>query len=59
MALSDLTVRTAKPREKEYKLSDSGGLYMLVTPAGGKLWRLKYRMDGREKKPSIGTYPFD
>lgn len=57
MALSDLTVRTAKPREKEYKLSDSGGLYMLVTPAGGKLWRLKFRTDGHEKKLAIGAYP--
>ena len=57
MALSDITVRTAKPREKEYKLSDSGGLYLLITPAGGKLWRLKFRVDGREKKLAIGAYP--
>jgi len=57
MPLSDLTVRTAKPREKEYKLADGGGLYLLVTPAGGKLWRLKFRVDGREKKLAIGTYP--
>lgn len=57
MALSDVAVRNAKPREREYKLSDSGGLYMLVTPAGGKLWRLKFRVDGREKKLAIGAYP--
>ena len=57
MALSDVAIRNAKPREKEYKLSDSGGLYMLVTPAGGKLWRLKFRTDGREKKLAIGAYP--
>lgn len=57
MALSDVAVRNAKPREKEYKLSDSGGLYLLVTPAGGKLWRLKFRVDGREKKLAIGAYP--
>ena len=57
MALSDLTVRTAKPREKDYKLADGGGLYLLVTPTGGKLWRLKFRVDGREKKLAIGTYP--
>lgn len=57
MALSDIAVRTAKPREKEYKLSDSGGLYLLITPAGGKLWRLKFRVDGREKKLAIGAYP--
>lgn len=57
MALSDIAVRTAKPRAKEYKLSDSGGLYLLITPAGGKLWRLKFRVDGREKKLAIGAYP--
>ena len=54
MALSDVAVRNAKSREKEYKLADSGGLYLLVTPAGGKLWRLKFRVDGREKKLAIG-----
>ena len=57
MALSDVAVRNAKPREREYKLSDSGGLYMPVTPAGGKLWRLNFRVDGREKKLAIGAYP--
>ncbi len=57
MALSDVAVRNAKPREKEYKLSDGGGLYLLVTPGGGKLWRLKFRMDGREKKLAIGAFP--
>lgn len=56
MALSDVAVRNAKSREKEYKLADSGGLYLLVTPAGGKLWRLKFRVDGREKKLAIGSY---
>ena len=57
MALSDVAVRNAKAREKEYKLSDSGGLYLLVTAKGGKLWRLKFRVDGREKKLAIGPYP--
>ena len=57
MALTDIAVRNAKPREKEYKLADGGGLYLLVSPAGGKLWRLKYRVDGREKKLAIGSYP--
>ena len=57
MALTDTAIRTAKAREKEYKLADSGGLYLLVTPAGGKLWRLKFRMDGKEKKLAIGRYP--
>lgn len=57
MALTDTAIRNAKPRDKEYKLSDSGGLYLLVTPAGGKLWRQKFRVDGREKKLAIGAYP--
>lgn len=57
MALSDIGIRNAKPRGKEYKLADSGGLYLLITPAGGKLWRLKFRVDGREKKLAIGAYP--
>ncbi len=46
IALTDVTVRSAKPRDKEYKLADSAGLYLLVTPAGGKLGRLKYRIYG-------------
>lgn len=57
MALSDVVIRNAKPRERDYKLADSGGLYLLVTPAGGKLWRVKFRFDGREKKLSLGAYP--
>lgn len=57
MALTDTAIRKAKGREKEYKLADGGGLYLLVTPAGGRLWRLKYRVDGREKKLAIGSYP--
>ena len=57
MPLTDVTVRTAKPREKPYKLSDSGGLYLEVTPAGGKRWRWKYRVGGREKLLSMGVYP--
>lgn len=57
MALSDLAVRSAKPKEKPYKLSDGGGLHVLVQPNGGKLWRLKYRINGREKLISFGPYP--
>jgi len=57
MALTDTAVRNAKPRDRDYKLADSGGLYLLITPPGGKLWRLKFRTDGREKKLSIGSYP--
>lgn len=57
MALTDTAIRTAKGRDKEYKMADSGGLYLLVTPAGGKLWRLKFRVDGKERKLSLGRYP--
>lgn len=57
MPLTDIQIRNAKPSEKPRKLSDGAGMYLLVTPAGGRLWRLKYRIDGREKQLSIGTYP--
>jgi hypothetical protein len=57
MALTDTAIRNAKPRDRDYKLADSGGLYLLMTPAGGKLWRLKYRSDGVERKLSLGRYP--
>jgi integrase len=57
MALSATAVRNAKPRAKPYKMGDSLGLFLLVEPSGGKLWRLKYRVDGREKKLAIGAYP--
>lgn len=57
MALTDVTVRTAKPRDRDYKLADAGGLYLLVTPAGGKLWRFKFRVHGIERKLSLGKYP--
>lgn len=57
MALTDVAIRNAKPGIKPYKLGDSLGMYLLVQPTGGKLWRLKYRVDGREKKLGIGRYP--
>ncbi len=57
MPLNDMKVRTAKPKEKPYKLSDVDGLYLLVTEKGGKWWRFKYRFDGKEKLLSVGTYP--
>ena len=57
MALTDTAIRNAKPRERDYKLADGGGLYLLVTAAGGKLWRLKYRTAGVERKLSLGKYP--
>ncbi len=55
--LNDIRVRTAKPRERPYKLFDERGLFLFVTPSGGRLWRLKYRMHGREKLISLGAYP--
>jgi integrase len=55
--LSDIQVKNAKPAPKEMKLFDGGGLYLLITPSGGKLWQLKYRYDGKEKKLSFGSYP--
>jgi integrase len=57
MALTDIAIRNAKPRAKPYKLADALGLFLLVQPSGGRLWRLKYRIDGREKKLGFGTYP--
>lgn len=57
MPLTDTTIRTAKPKDKPYKLADGGGMYLEVTPAGGKWWRIKYRIEGKEKRISLGTYP--
>jgi integrase len=57
MALTDVAVRNAKPGPKPYKMGDSHGLFLLVQPTGGKLWRFKFRVDGREKKLAIGPYP--
>ena len=55
--LTDRAVRTSKPQEKPYKLSDGGGLHVVVQPGGSKLWRLKYRFAGKEKLLSFGAYP--
>jgi integrase len=57
MALTDTAVRNAKPRDKAYKLADAQGLYLLVNPKGSKLWRIKYRMNGVERKLALGGYP--
>jgi integrase len=57
MALTDTEIRRSKPDESPYKLSDGGGLHLLVTPTGGKLWRWKYRFDGAEKLMALGRYP--
>lgn len=57
MPLSEFSVRNAKPRQKPFKLADSGGLYLFVQPSGSKLWRLKYRFAEKEKTLSFGSYP--
>ena len=57
MPLTDAAIRNATPYEKPVKLFDERGLYLEVSPTGGKWWRLKYRFDGREKQLSLGVYP--
>ncbi len=58
MALTDSAIRALKPRDKAYKAADEKGLYLLVTPAGGRLWKVKFRAAGGvEKKLSLGGYP--
>ena len=57
MPLTDTPIRTAKPSTKPVRLFDGGGLYIEISPAGGKLWRLKYRFDGKEKRLALGVYP--
>lgn len=57
MAVKEVRVRTAKPKDKPYKIADEKGLYLLVNPNGSKLWKLKYRFAGIEKKLSLGSYP--
>ena len=57
MALTDTAIRLAKSGATERKLADEKGLYLLLTPSGSKLWRLKYRLDGKEKKLALGSYP--
>ncbi|MDX1444012.1 MAG: integrase arm-type DNA-binding domain-containing protein, partial [Gammaproteobacteria bacterium] len=55
--LTDAAIRNAKPRERTYKMFDGKGLYLEVSPKGGKWWRLKYRFAGKEKRLSFGVYP--
>ncbi len=57
MALTDIRVRTSKPSGKQRKLFDGDGLFLLVTPRGGKYWRFKYRLGGKERLLALGTYP--
>lgn len=57
MALSNVQVKNAKPGDKPRKMADERGLYLLVHPKGGKYWRLKYRILGKEKTFALGVYP--
>jgi integrase len=55
--LTDTAIKAARPRQKPYKLAAGKGLYLLVQPAGGRWWRFRYRLAGKEKLLSLGTYP--
>ncbi|USP48539.1 Arm DNA-binding domain-containing protein [Alcaligenes faecalis] len=55
--LTDTKVRSAKSTDRDWKLSDGGGLFLLVKPTGGKLWRWKYRLQGKENLFAIGGSP--
>ena len=57
MPLSDVKIRNAKVKEKPYKVTDGDGLYLYVTEKGSKLWRFRYRFDGKEKLLALGSYP--
>jgi hypothetical protein len=57
MSLTDAVLRSAKPRKKAVRLFDERGLYVELSPAGGKWWRFKYRFNGKEKRLSLGIYP--
>jgi Arm domain-containing DNA-binding protein len=55
--LTDTAGRNAKPREKPYKLTDGGGLYVIVNPNGSRWWSFQYRVQAREKLISLRAYP--
>src|SRR5205085_2321121 len=57
MALKDITIRNLKPAARPRKLSDGGGLHLLVQSSGSKLWRLAYRFAGKQKTLALGVYP--
>jgi integrase len=57
MPITDTACRTSKPGEKPYKLSDGGGLYLLIEKNGSKLWRHAFRFDGKQKLVALGAYP--
>ena len=55
MALTDIKVKTVKPKDKPYKLADGSGMYLLINTNGSKYWRMKYRFAGKEKMLSLGS----
>ncbi len=57
MSLTSTAIRNTRAAERPVKLFDGGGLFLLLSPAGGKWWRLKYRVGGKEKLMSLGSYP--
>ena len=57
MALTEGEIRAAKGKDKPYKLTDGGWLFLLVNPQGSKLWRLSYRFGGKQKLLALGAYP--
>ena len=57
MLLTQFAIKNAKPREKPYKLADGNGLYLLVSPNGSKLWRLRYRFSDKQNMLSLGSFP--
>ena len=59
MALTDIKVKTAKPKDKPYKLADGGGMYLLINTNGSKYWRMKYRRpsDKKEDRLAFGVWP--
>ena len=57
MSLTDTKIRSLKPSDKPFKVSDSHGLYLLVKPGGSRHWYLKYRIKGKESRIALGAYP--
>ena len=57
MKLTDIAIKQAKPGEKQKKISDGGGLFLLITPSGSKYWRLAYRYNGKQNTLALGVYP--
>jgi len=57
MALTDVKVRSVKPTDKAFKLTDGEGMHLMMHPNGSKCWRLQYRFDGKQKTLAQGVYP--